>query len=239
MNPQNLYSLSKLRPIFLPLPPDATSSDYWDLDDLRPIKRGRQKHYFDNFGYNGIHDNNKDSLVSCPRNNNNSDTRVGKLSNQLSKTQTEQEAQNQTSSAKNNDFYFISKKNYFKSQKDSPPRHFDSQIQQHKNNIVAYNRPTNYKKVFRSLIDEAAASENSIKKTSSSDSGEQELINLQNIYVKTAGANLNISATANNHRKNLKLRHQNMDHDYRYLYNITHCHLPTFHYQKFSECRRS
>ena len=224
MNPQNLYSLSKLRPIFLPLPPDATSSDYWDLDDLRPIKRGRQKHYFDKFGYNGIHDNYRDSLISCPRNNNNSDPRVGKLSNHLYKTQTKQEVQNQTSSANNNDFDFISTKNYSKSQKDCPPRHFDSQIQQHKNNIVAYNRPTNYRKVFRYLIDEAAASENSIKKTSSSDSGEQELINLQNIYVKTAGANLNISATANNHRKNLKLRHQNMDHDYRYLYYITHCH---------------
>ena len=209
------------------MPPDATSSDYWDLDDLRQIKRGRQKHYFDNFGYNGIHDN-KDSLTSCPKTNNNSDPQFGKLSNHLYKAQTEQEAENKTSSANNNDFDFISKKGYSKSQKDSPPWHFDSQIQQHKNNTLAYNRPTNYRKVFRSLIDEAAACENSLKVTTSSDSGEQELINLQNIYVKTAGANLNISATANNHRKNLKLRHQNMDHDYRYLYYITHCHLPKF-----------
>ena len=227
MNPENLYSLSKLRPIFLPLPPDATSSDYWDLDDLRQIKRGRQKHYFDNFGYNGIHDN-KDSLTSCPKTNNNSDPQFGKLSNHLYKAQTEQEAQNKTSSANNNDFDFISKKGYSKSQNDSPPWHFDSQIQQHKNNTLAYNRPTNYRKIFRSLIDEAGASENSLKVTPSSDSGEQELKNLQNIYVKTAGANLNISATANNHRKNLKLRHQNMDHDYRYLYHIIRCHLSTF-----------
>ena len=209
------------------MPPEATSCDYWDLDDLIQIKRGRQKHYFDNFGYNGIHDN-KDSLTSCPKNNNNSHPQVGKLSNHLYKAQTEQEAENKTSSANNNDFDFISKKGYSKSQNDSPPWHFDSQIQQHKNNTLAYNRPTNYRKIFRSLIDEAGASENSLKVTPSSDSGEQELKNLQNIYVKTAGANLNISATANNHRKNLKLRHQNMDHDYRYLYHIIRCHLSTF-----------
>ena len=217
-----------MRPIFLPLPPDATSSDYWDLDDLRQNKRRRQKYHYDNFGYTGIHDNNKDSLTSCPKNNNNSDPQVGKLSNQLYKAQAEEDAQNKTSSANKNDLDFISKKGYSRSQKDSPPWHFDSQIQQHKNNTLAYNRTTNYRKVFRSLIDEAAASENSLKVTPSSDSGERGLIYLQNIYVKTAGANLNISATANNHRKNLKLRHQNMDHDYRYLYHIIEIALPWF-----------
>ena len=200
LNSQNLYSLSKLRPIFLPLPPDATSSDYWDLDDLRKIKRRRQKHYYDNFGYNGIPDNNKDNLRSCPQNNNNSDPQVCKSSNHLYKAQTEEKTQNKTNSANKNDLDFLFKKGYSKSQKDSPPWHFDTQIQQHKNNTLAYNRTTNYKNIFRSLIDEAAASENSLKVTPSSDSGERGLIYLQNIYVKTAGANLNISATANNHR---------------------------------------
>ena len=46
-------------------------------------------------------------------------------------------------------------------------------------------------------------------------SGDQQLAKLQSTYVKTAGVNSSISATANNHRKNLKLRQQNMDHDYR------------------------
>ena len=86
---------------------------------------------------------------------------------------------------------------------------------QHKSNYFLYTEKLGHKNSAHLDRKELNHINNTVVVNSGSTSCEQQFLNRQSTYSKTAGVNSSISATANNHRKNLKLRHQNMDHDYR------------------------
>ena len=64
---------------------------------------------------------------------------------------------------------------------------------------------------------------------------QQRSVKRPSISSKTAGANSSLAATANNHRKNLKLRQRNMDHDYRFISILYSCILIKHFYVSYQK----
>ena len=236
------YDKSRLRPIFLPLPPDASSNDYWELNYQESIEsksirakykavNASNKHQeddivkkdvkcFDNVN-NGMNSS-KDSLISCNSNTNSvtnvtATTSKSKENNFVENNQGEDNFEDSSGNdIKDSDS--IVNENNFESHTFGPSFKLNKKESNgnSKNNTFDHKeeRTRKYNKYNRK-----AGSKNSNSTASKiplhSRQGDQEIYNLEPTYGKTAGANSSISAT-NNHRKNLKLRQQNMDHDYRY-----------------------
>ena len=240
LNPSNLYKLhnkSGLGPIFLPLPPDATSNDYWELNDsggevkIKGIannivkstviissrntkglfRKGKQN--LENV-IHGMNNSSKDS-----NSNSNSVNTVKSSYNDIFLQRNHGEKNFEDSSGNDNnddDSDSIANENHFESHTFGPSFNIKRPITEGGHHTIIesfdYKEETDHKQNSRKIgVNKREPSSRNL----SSRSGEQLFAKLQSTYVKTAGVNSSISATANNHRKNLKLRQQNMDHDYR------------------------
>ena len=161
----------------------------------------------------------KDSLISC-NSNTNSVTNVTTLKNDNSFVENNQEDHFEDSSGNDNkDSDSIVNENHFESHTFGPSFKLNKTETNGnlKKSSFDYKEERNrkYNKYNRKSGSKSSSSTAS-KIPLHLRPGDQEFYNLESTYGKTTGPNSSISAT-NNHRKNLKLRQQNMDHDYRYV----------------------
>ena len=161
----------------------------------------------------------KDSLISC-NSNTNSVTNVTTLKNDNSFVENNPEDHFEDSSGNDNkDSDSIVNENHFESHTFGP----SFKLNKTETNANPKNSTFEYKEERNRKYNKYTRKSGSKSSSSTASKiplhlrpGDQEFYNLESTYGKTAGPNSSISAT-NNHRKNLKLRQQNMDHDYRYV----------------------
>ena len=221
------------------MPPEACSNDYWEVNDTEETEFNKGYHHykivepptknqkeditktgkkFVDYGKNGMNSSSKDSLISCNSNNTNSVTIVtpSKTDNIFVEDNPREDNFEDSSGNDNKDSDSIVNENHFESHT------FGTSFKLNKKDLNSTNNTFNYKEErthkynkYNKKSGSKASSSTASKIPIHSRPGDQEYYNLESTYGKTAGANSSISAT-NNHRKNLKLRQQNMDHDYRY-----------------------
>ena len=224
------------------MPPEAYSNDYWELNERQEIigfrndypnykivenqttknqtegitKKGKK--CFNN-GNNGMNSSSKDSLISCNSNNNSVTIVTPSNTDNIFVENIPREDNFEDSSGNDiKDSDSIVNENHFESHTFGP----SFKLNKNESDINLKNNTFNYKEErtrkynkHNKKAGSKASSSTASKIPIHSRPVDQEYYNLESTYGKTAGANSSISAT-NNHRKNLKLRQQNMDHDYRY-----------------------
>ena len=162
----------------------------------------------------------KDSLISCNSNTNSVTNNVTTSKNDNIFVENAQEDHFEDSSGNDNkDSDSIVNENHFESHTFGPSFKLNKSETNgnSKNNTFDYKEERNRKNnKYNRKSGSKPGSSTASKIPLHSRQGDQEFYNLDSTYGKTAGPNPSISAT-NNHRKNLKLRQQNMDHDYRYM----------------------
>ena len=126
-------------------------------------------------------------------------------------------AQDNLQSCNDNTHYdTIIDETHFESHTLGQPFNSNNDIRNSKNNyFFGYKKERDCKDTFECQREQSNRTGTAATRDPSSKTDEHQFAKLHTTYGKTAGTNSGNSATANNHRKNLKLRQQNMDHDYR------------------------